>query len=161
MVLCLAYLCTARMHGALVDMRERVRKAFRCPARVPRQAVQRFAVADLSNWYLDVIKDRLYVSAPASPDRRAAQTVLHALVQARKGFRCLCYKQWKAARSASHVLHMRAICPRAYLRSAPWQVCTFNNVSGVCTRCQCLGLQGVCWDWDCQEGNQIRFSVLT
>ena len=45
------------------------------------QAVQRFAVADLSNWYLDVIKDRLYVSAPDSLDRRAAQTVLHALVQ--------------------------------------------------------------------------------
>lgn len=47
------------------------------------QAVQRFAVADLSNWYLDVIKDRLYVSAADSFDRRAAQTVLHSLVQAR------------------------------------------------------------------------------
>ncbi len=45
------------------------------------QAVQRFAVADLSNWYLDVIKDRLYVSAANSFDRRAAQTVLHSLVQ--------------------------------------------------------------------------------
>lgn len=50
---------------------------------VGAQAVQRFAVADLSNWYLDVIKDRLYVSAPDSFDRRAAQTVLHALLQAR------------------------------------------------------------------------------
>ena len=47
------------------------------------QAVQRFVVADLSNWYLDVIKDRLYVSADDSFDRRAAQTVLHSLVQAR------------------------------------------------------------------------------
>lgn len=47
------------------------------------QAVQRFVVADLSNWYLDVIKDRLYVSAADSFDRRAAQTVLHSLVQAR------------------------------------------------------------------------------
>jgi isoleucyl-tRNA synthetase len=45
------------------------------------QALQRFAVADLSNWYLDVIKDRLYVSAADSFDRRAAQTVLHSLVQ--------------------------------------------------------------------------------
>ncbi len=47
------------------------------------QAVQRFVVADLSNWYLDVIKDRLYVSADDSFDRRAAQTVLHSLLQAR------------------------------------------------------------------------------
>ena len=40
-------------------------------------------MADLSNWYLDVIKDRLYVSSPDSFDRRAAQTVLHALVLVR------------------------------------------------------------------------------
>ncbi|KAK9835222.1 hypothetical protein WJX81_006819 [Elliptochloris bilobata] len=45
------------------------------------QAVQRFAVADLSNWYLDVAKDRLYVRAAGSADRRACQTVLHALLQ--------------------------------------------------------------------------------
>lgn len=45
------------------------------------QALQRFAVSDLSNFYLDVVKDRLYVSAPASADRRACQTVLNALLQ--------------------------------------------------------------------------------
>lgn len=45
------------------------------------QALQRFAVTDLSNWYLDVIKDRLYVSAADSFDRRASQTVVHALLQ--------------------------------------------------------------------------------
>ena len=47
------------------------------------QSLQRFAVTDLSNWYLDVIKDRLYVSAADSFDRRASQTVLHALLQVR------------------------------------------------------------------------------
>ena len=47
-----------------------------------RQAVQRFAVADLSNWYLDVAKDRLYVRDAACADRRACQTVMHALLQA-------------------------------------------------------------------------------
>ncbi len=51
--------------------------------RTRAQAVQRFAVADLSNWYLDIAKDRLYVRAPASADRRACQTVMHALLQAR------------------------------------------------------------------------------
>lgn len=48
------------------------------------QAVQRFVVADLSNWYLDVAKDRLYVRAAGSADRRACQTVMHALLQARR-----------------------------------------------------------------------------
>jgi isoleucyl-tRNA synthetase len=45
------------------------------------QALQRFVVLDLSNFYLDVAKDRLYVSAPGSKDRRAAQTVLDALLR--------------------------------------------------------------------------------
>ena len=34
------------------------------------QALQRFAVQDLSNFYLDIVKDRLYVRALDSPDRR-------------------------------------------------------------------------------------------
>ena len=44
------------------------------------QAMQRFVVLDLSNFYLDVVKDRLYVSDPTSPDRRACQTVLNHLL---------------------------------------------------------------------------------
>jgi isoleucyl-tRNA synthetase len=45
------------------------------------QAMQRFVVLDLSNFYLDVIKDRLYVSEPDSRDRRACQTVLNHLLK--------------------------------------------------------------------------------
>ncbi|KAK9813953.1 hypothetical protein WJX73_006457 [Symbiochloris irregularis] len=45
------------------------------------QALQRFAVQDLSNFYLDIAKDRLYIRAADSPDRRACQTVMAALVQ--------------------------------------------------------------------------------
>ncbi|EFN52326.1 hypothetical protein CHLNCDRAFT_36907 [Chlorella variabilis] len=45
------------------------------------QALQRFTVLDLSNFYLDVAKDRLYISAAAAPDRRACQTVLAALLE--------------------------------------------------------------------------------
>ena len=41
-------------------------------------------MTDLSNWYLDVIKDRLYVSAADSFDRRAVQTVLSALLEVRQ-----------------------------------------------------------------------------
>ncbi|MFO7878222.1 MAG: class I tRNA ligase family protein [Desulfovermiculus sp.] len=35
---------------------------------------------DLSAFYLDVLKDRLYVNAPDSPERRSAQTALHTLL---------------------------------------------------------------------------------
>jgi isoleucyl-tRNA synthetase len=43
---------------------------------------------DLSAFYLDVLKDRLYVNAPESLERRSAQTVLHTL---------LCYLLWDMA----------------------------------------------------------------
>lgn len=41
-----------------------------------------FAAADLSSFYLDVLKDRLYSEKAASPGRRAAQTVLYETVRA-------------------------------------------------------------------------------
>ncbi len=41
-----------------------------------------FATVDLSAVYFDVLKDRLYTSAPASPARRSAQTVLYRLAHA-------------------------------------------------------------------------------
>jgi isoleucyl-tRNA synthetase len=40
------------------------------------QTVQNFCVVDLSNFYLDIAKDRLYISATDSPRRRSCQTVL-------------------------------------------------------------------------------------
>lgn len=40
------------------------------------QTVQNFCVVDLSNFYLDVAKDRLYISAPNASRRRSCQTVL-------------------------------------------------------------------------------------
>ncbi|CAM9322588.1 unnamed protein product [Discosporangium mesarthrocarpum] len=44
------------------------------------QALQRFAVADLSNFYLDIAKDRLYISKAHDTRRRSCQTVLHTLL---------------------------------------------------------------------------------
>jgi isoleucyl-tRNA synthetase len=48
-------------------------------------AVLDFAVVDLSAFYFDVLKDRLYTFAPANPVRRSAQTavwrIAHALVR--------------------------------------------------------------------------------
>jgi len=40
------------------------------------QTVQNFCVVDLSNFYLDIAKDRLYISAADSPRRRSCQTML-------------------------------------------------------------------------------------
>ncbi|KAL4539563.1 hypothetical protein Ndes2437B_g02070 [Nannochloris sp. 'desiccata'] len=45
------------------------------------QALQRFVVLDLSNFYLDVAKDRLYIRGSESDDRRACQTTLNALLR--------------------------------------------------------------------------------
>ena len=42
--------------------------------------ILRFATADLSNFYLDVAKDRLYISAVDDARRRSCQTVIHALL---------------------------------------------------------------------------------
>ncbi|WOL06641.1 isoleucine--tRNA ligase, chloroplastic/mitochondrial isoform X1 [Canna indica] len=42
------------------------------------QIIQRFAIVDLSNFYFDIAKDRLYVGGTASFTRRSCQTVLAA-----------------------------------------------------------------------------------
>jgi isoleucyl-tRNA synthetase len=45
-------------------------------------AVHNFCAVDLSAQYLDIIKDRLYTSAPDDPRRRAAQTTGHDILGA-------------------------------------------------------------------------------
>jgi isoleucyl-tRNA synthetase len=40
-----------------------------------------YAATDLSAFYLDVLKDRLYCDPPEGPRRRSAQTVMHRMVQ--------------------------------------------------------------------------------
>ncbi len=45
-------------------------------------AVNEFCIVDLSAFYLDVLKDRLYTFAPRSVERRSAQTVLWRITEA-------------------------------------------------------------------------------
>jgi isoleucyl-tRNA synthetase len=45
------------------------------------QELLRFTSAEMSNFYLDVAKDRLYISASNDVRRRSCQTVLHALLE--------------------------------------------------------------------------------
>ena len=44
--------------------------------------VNHFCIVDLSAFYFDVLKDRLYISAPKSPARRSAQTAIHRIGEA-------------------------------------------------------------------------------
>jgi isoleucyl-tRNA synthetase len=44
------------------------------------QAIHRFCAVTLSSLYLDVLKDRLYLSLPASVERRSAQTALRHIL---------------------------------------------------------------------------------
>ncbi len=46
------------------------------------QHLQNFAATDLSAFYLDIVKDRLYTAGKKSVSRRACQTVLHEILQA-------------------------------------------------------------------------------
>ncbi len=45
------------------------------------QAVNEFAIVDLSSFYLDMLKDRMYTFAPTSQARRSAQTVLWQITE--------------------------------------------------------------------------------
>ena len=45
------------------------------------RAIYQFCAVDLSSFYLDAIKDRLYTDAPSSVTRRCAQTVLYDILR--------------------------------------------------------------------------------
>jgi isoleucyl-tRNA synthetase len=62
---------------------ERVRAAYDAyEFHVIYHALNNFCSVDLSALYLDVRKDRLYCERPGGPERRATQTVLHAVLDA-------------------------------------------------------------------------------
>jgi len=64
----------------LQELVQRARKAYETyEFHMIYHALHNFCVLDLSAFYLDILKDRLYTSPPASTARRAAQTVLYRL----------------------------------------------------------------------------------
>jgi isoleucyl-tRNA synthetase len=65
----------------LAKVDERVKKAYDAfEFHVVFHELNNFVTVDLSSFYLDVLKDRLYTSAPSSQERRSAQTVLYILL---------------------------------------------------------------------------------
>jgi isoleucyl-tRNA synthetase len=66
----------------LGDVTARVRAAYDAfEFHVVYRALVDYVAVDLSALYLDVAKDRLYSDAPASPTRRAAQSVLYTIAR--------------------------------------------------------------------------------
>ncbi len=65
----------------LEQVREKVQQAFDAyDFHVLYHTVHNFCAVDLSAFYLDILKDRLYASVPGSQERRAAQTVMHEIL---------------------------------------------------------------------------------
>ncbi|WP_372814088.1 isoleucine--tRNA ligase [Paenibacillus sp.] len=59
-------------------MADKVIKAYdKYEFHVVYQAVHHYCAVEMSAFYLDILKDRLYASAAADPERKAAQTVLY------------------------------------------------------------------------------------
>jgi isoleucyl-tRNA synthetase len=69
--------------GQLDQLTERVLAAYESyEFHVVYQSVHHFCAVDLSALYLDIVKDRLYASAPNAVGRKAAQTVLYEILTA-------------------------------------------------------------------------------
>ena len=65
----------------LARLTQRVRKAYEhYEFHTLYHAVHNFCSIDLSAFYLDILKDRLYASAPTSSDYRSARTTLYRIV---------------------------------------------------------------------------------
>jgi len=65
----------------LARVHRRVREAYeRFEFHLAYQSLHQFCAVELSALYLDILKDRLYVSQPADPARRSAQSTLYDLV---------------------------------------------------------------------------------
>ena len=66
----------------LEQVREKVTKAFdEYQFHVLFHTIHNFCTVDLSAIYFDILKDRLYASAPTATERRAAQTALYEILQ--------------------------------------------------------------------------------
>jgi isoleucyl-tRNA synthetase len=53
----------------------------RCEFHLGVQRLHHFCSEDLGAFYLDILKDRLYTTAPGSPARRSAQSALHEIAR--------------------------------------------------------------------------------
>jgi isoleucyl-tRNA synthetase len=80
------------------------------------QALQNFCVVDLSNVYLDIAKDRLYVSAAADFRRRSCQTVLALVVERLAGLIApvLCHMAEDIWQNLPYAVNERSVFERGW-----------------------------------------------
>jgi isoleucyl-tRNA synthetase len=89
------------------------------------QALQNFCVVDLSNVYLDIAKDRLYVSGAADFRRRSCQTVLHLVVERLAGLIApvLCHMAEDIWQNLPYAVAERSVFERGWPEApAAWQL---------------------------------------
>ncbi|MFM7734339.1 MAG: isoleucine--tRNA ligase [Cyanobium sp.] len=89
------------------------------------QALQNFCVVDLSNVYLDIAKDRLYVSGAADFRRRSCQTVLQLVVERLAGLIApvLCHMAEDIWQNLPYPVAERSVFERGWPTApAEWQL---------------------------------------
>ena len=68
--------------NGLQELNEQVQKAYEnFDFHIIYHSLHNFCVLDLSSFYLDIIKDRLYTSPPKSTARRSAQTAMNEILE--------------------------------------------------------------------------------
>ena len=67
--------------GRLSQLNRKIREAYDSyEFHVIYHALHNFCAVDMSAYYLDLLKDRLYASKPGSPERRSAQTAMYEIL---------------------------------------------------------------------------------
>jgi isoleucyl-tRNA synthetase len=65
----------------LQRLAQRVEKAYdEFEFHIVFHSIHNFCAVDMSSFYLDILKDRLYTAKASSPERRSGQTVMHAIL---------------------------------------------------------------------------------
>ena len=94
------------------------------------QAIQNFCVVDLSNFYLDIAKDRLYISNLGSFRRRSCQTVLAVAVEnlAKAIAPVLCHMAEDIWQSLPYETGYKSVFESGWLEIKPeWHVSAFDE----------------------------------
>ena len=85
------------------------------------QILQNFCVVDLSNFYLDIAKDRLYINASQDESRRQCQTVLAIVVEQLAGMMApvLCHMAEDIWQSLPYSVQETSVFERGWPRPSP------------------------------------------
>ena len=94
------------------------------------QTIQNFCVVDLSNFYLDIAKDRLYVSSKSDFRRRSCQTVLSLVIEKISGLIApvLCHMAEDIWQNIPYELEEISVFQRGWPRVPDtWRNSSFNS----------------------------------